>query len=357
MPTGQERAGSPMPEFAMPDPAPDPPVDDQGAQRPAAHAAPSEPTAAADPPRLERPRGSPRHLLVAALLGLLVGMLVPGGIAAAEQVAAQARADGLRAAASTYLAAIAGGRSDEATALVPLSARSAPADARTAPPAVLGSAQRIREADVPFVHVEGTTGLAVVHYRLAARAVTRTLEAELVDGEWRLDGSLAEPVVVQRVEGATASIAGIEMTGAVVHLYPAVYRFDAFTHELVEFGGNAFEVDGDPSTRTEAVAGARIVPAVHDRVVQVALAAASACQRQDGCVLAPDAAVRVPEEVTLIGPASETGSIDVAVPLEAVVSGTERWTQMRIRVDEPGDAAAWLCTAPGAPGGALRPCP
>ena len=98
---------------------------------------------------------------------------------------------------------------------------------------------------------------------------------------------------------------------------------------------------------------------MHDRVVQVALSAATACQRQDGCVLAPDAAVRVPAGATLLGPASETGPIDVAVPLEAVVAGAERWTEMRVRVgvDERGDPAVWLCTAPGAPGGTLKPCP
>lgn len=76
-------------------------------------------------------------------------------------------------------------------------------------------------------------------------------------------------------------------------------------------------------------------------------------------MLAPDAAVRAPEGATLLGAMSDPGAIDLVVPLEAVIGGAERWTQMRIRVtaDEQGSPAAWLCSAPGAPGGTLAPCP
>ncbi|GAA1424924.1 hypothetical protein [Agrococcus citreus] len=349
-----------MPAFVMPDvAASDRPIADRAPDPAPPLEAVVEPSAAASLPRLARPGERRRQLLVAALIGLLVGMVVPGGIAAAEQMAAQERADRLRATASAYLAAIAVGRSDEATALVPLPALAAPAGARGAPGWLLESADRIRGAVVPFVHVEGQAGRVVVRYRVADRTVTRTLEAEQVDGAWRFIDSLAEPVVMHQVGGGTASIAGTLMTGAAVQLYPGVYRFDAFARELVEIGGNAFEVDGDPGTRTEAVAGARIVPAVHDRVIQVALAASAACQQQDGCVLAPDAAVRAPEGATLLGAMDDPGAIDLVVPLEAVVEGSERWTEMRIRVtaDELGSPAAWLCSAPGAPGGALEPCP
>ena len=231
---------------------------------------------------------------------------------------------------------------------------------RVVPDAVLGSADRIRGASVPFVQVADRTGLAVVRYRVGDRSVTRTLEAEHADGGWRFDSSLAEAVVVRRVQEAVeASIAGVELAGAVVQLYPGVYRFDVLEGALVQSGGDEFEVDGDPSTRTEAVSSSRIAPAMEARVVEVALAAVEACQARDGCVIAPDADVRVLDTPLLLSPPREARTIDVSVPIESVVAGAERQTQMRIQVaaDEHGAPGAWLCTAPGAPGGALVPCP
>lgn len=148
-------------------------------------------------------------------------LAVPGGIAAAERVAAQQRSDSLRATASAYLAAIAEGRSDEATALVPLPALASPA-ARGAPEGLLATAGRIRDAAVPFVQVEGQTGLAVVHDGVAGRTVTRTLAAEQLDGAWRFIDSLAEPVMVRGADSGAPSIAGTQLPGTAVQLYPGV---------------------------------------------------------------------------------------------------------------------------------------
>src|SRR5688572_10275426 len=114
-----------MPEFEMP------PV---AAPRPAA--ALDEPRAAppgrpaeldASVPRAKRPKASFgwRQVLIAGLVGAVLGAAVPAAFEASDRSVAAARVDGLRTAALDYLTAIAEGRAELASTVVSLEGRGA----------------------------------------------------------------------------------------------------------------------------------------------------------------------------------------------------------------------------------------
>ncbi len=351
----------------MPEPAPAPGSTDPAGHLAGAHAqragaapdAVPAPTAPA-PTASVMVRIRRRSLLLAALLGVLIGVAVPTGIGAVEWAAGRARSDGLRALATAYLSAIAAGESDAATALVPLPVTTGATVPRAAADEVLQAAIRIRDPAVQLVHSGAQDGAAVVRYRLAGRSITRTLEAEHVDGAWRFIASLAEPVAVQRLDPmATASVAGVDLAGGVVHLYPGVYRFDVASTELIEFGGEQFAVDGDPTTRTEAYVGAHVAPAVQVRALEVARAAVDACQAQAGCAVPPEAEVRILDGVHLVSADRRSGAIDMAVSLEIRMEELRRGAGLRITLQpgEDGGAATWLCSQPGALEHDLAACP
>lgn len=333
------------------EPAPSSPA---GAQQGAAPAA----AATAAPLLVVRERARWRLPLLAALLGIVVGAIVPGGVGALERASAQARSDSLRTLATAYLQAIADGRSDDATALVPLPPIGGPALPWVADDAVLQSADRIEGAAVPFVLVEGDAGVAVVRYRLDGRYITRTLEAERLDAGWSLTTSLAEPVSVVRLdELAPATVAGVQL-GFAVHLYPGGYEFDLVRGELVDSGGDPFWVDGDRSTPSQAYVGSRLAPAVEERIDAVVVSTVAACQARPACPISPGTVVSATGDVELHGVDSSTGAIDIGVRLELLVAGERRSTELEMRI-EPGIADQpdrWLCSQPGIIGGELGAC-
>ncbi len=103
----------------------------------------------------EPPRAPWRQLVIACLLGVVIGAAPPAALQAADRTAAEERVDGLRSTALAYLSAIAAGDAERATAMVPVSGHAAP-------DAVLRSADPIADAAVRLVMVDGAAGAVEV---------------------------------------------------------------------------------------------------------------------------------------------------------------------------------------------------
>jgi hypothetical protein len=365
-----------MPDFERPDEVPAPPVGepDRGARPrvdPAsvAVAAPgsvapaivgaSELTAEpGDPaPRpAARPRVVWRHVLAAALVGALVGAGVPATVQALDRAAAAADLDGLRSLAEDYLTAIAERRADDATALAPLTLRGRPAV--TAPAALLASARPIEQREVGVVHVDGDIGSVAVRYRVGGGEVERTLEAERVDGAWRLLTSLAEGVSVQPYDEVTASIASIELGGQSLRLYPGSYALDRVEGPVLATGGERFVVDGDPRTTTEIWVQHELVPELAALASDHAIAAATACQLARSCSI-PEGALLGAQQGVHVQWVTTSGPIVVGVPIIASSGATTEWFEMQLRltVDADGSPVLWECGMPGSVDAVFAACP
>lgn len=341
-----------MPQFEMPPQAED-------AARPAAPPEDADPLppVADDPPDAARARlrFGWRQLLVAGLVGALVGGAVPAVLQSLDDSAASVRVERLRSVALEYLTAIASGRAGVATALAPVHS-----GARVAPDAVLQSADPITDVAVQLVQVDGETGSADVRYRLAGSEVFRTLEAREVEGEWRLETTLAEVADVTFTDPiARVQVAGVPLDDAVpLLLYPGAYRVDAFSGPFFLSGGDEFVVDGDPSTPTAPYVTAGVVPRIRDYATELALDAVADCQMRSRCPVGHGLRLLPVGEPYPVDVDPQAGAVDLSVPIMARDGEDTQWFEVRLRatLDADGAPVEWRCGEPGESGGPLRSC-
>lgn len=363
-----------MPEFEMPDVVPPPPVAADAAAPPARASDPASPTETgahlpaivgateltAEPDPLAAPVPAPRprivwrHVLAAALVGAILGAGVPAAVQAVDRAAAAAEIEGVRSLAADYLAAIAEGRADDATAL-------APSDARRplAPPNVLAAARPIERTEVRLVHLEGDQGSVEVRYRAGGSDVFRTLDVERRDGRWSIATTLLEEVnVYSSDDRSTLIIAGTTVESGRVLLYPGTYVPDSDAGPVLVSRAESFVVDGDPRTPTETYRMSDLAPELSELAMEHALAAVAECQRADSCEVPDGEVVRATDQVHIVFSDLERGRLDLSVPLTQD-SPTGMWLelQMRLSVDADGRPLDWLCGRPGQFDGDLSPCP
>ncbi len=300
------------------------------------------------------PRAPWRQLVIACLLGVLIGAAPPAALQAADRTAAEARVDGLRSTALAYLSAIAAGDAQRATAMVPVSGHAAP-------DAVLRSADPITDAGVRLVMVDEAAGAVEVAYRIGSVQEQRTLSAAWTEGEWRLTTSLSEPVTISSDDASVdVRVGGVELPRFPPSmLYPGRYAVDETSTSLLRSGGEPFEVDGDPESRTELVSSVEPSAALRESVLAIADAQVEACQLLPDCPIGGHTAVAIPQEdpyLLSIDPSS--GSLDVLVPLglDATMNGRRQLLHVRAVVDGTGEVASWECGEIDDPASELAPC-
>ena len=341
----------PSPDFVMPPEAvapPDVPVEPVPVQP-----ARDDPTAEPDHAVVAR-RMPWQQLVVAGLVGVLIGAGLPAGVQAAERAAADAQVQGLRSLAMDYLTAIADGDAERATAMVPVTGTGG-----LPPDAVLGSAEPIDELEVQLVTIDGDRARVDVRFEIGSVGELRELAAERVDDEWRLTTSLAEQVVVHSFDGDTGvSFGGIPLPpNRTAVLYPGVYTSDVVETPLLRIGGDRFEIDGDPETPSDLFSSPTLTDAFRDAAVDVATARVAACLEQQGCPFDTDTAVPPRAELYIMGIDPADGAIDVMVPL-GYVGSMGQWQELPLRanVDEAGALVSWDCGQPGRPHHDLAAC-
>lgn len=343
-----------MPEFEMPaeveaPPRPGTPPAPQRTVRPA-HTAEPDASDALDAPR--RSGLSWRHLLVAGIIGAVVGAAIPGGIQVVERAAASADEDSLRTVAMEYLTAIAEGRAGDATEMVPLRR----SDEGTAD-AVLQSADPIDDLEVRLVQIDGDIGSVEVRYRAKRNDTARTLEAERTFGVWRLTTPLVEPLFVASDSRIAVRIGGVALpTGRGVDLYPGAYAIDDDAGPLVTARSEPFVIDGDPATRPEVYVESVLLPEVEERAREAARAVMAACQAGPDCTVPPDA--ELVEQGTYVYGFSDD-AVDVSVQLMSGAEMNAQWFEVRVRIvtDETGAPQEWLCTSMDSYETPREPCP
>ena len=348
-----------MPQFEMPPQAED-------AVRPEA-ASTSVPELADDPLHTGADPGDPRtpapmrlrfgwrQLLVASLIGALVGGAFPAALQSLDRSAAAAQVERLRGVALEYLTAIATGRAAAATELVPVHGRG-----RVAPDLVLESAEPIVDYSVQLVQVDGAAGSADVRYRVGGIEIFRTLEAEQVDGEWRLETTLAEVADVTFSDPiGRVQVAGVPLDGSTpVLLYPGSYTIDAISGPFFLSGGDEFVVDGDQRTPTVPYVTAGVVPRIRDYATELALDTVADCQMRSRCPVAYGLRLLPVGEPYPVDMDAAAGAIDLSVPSMALDGADTQWFDVRVRavLDEDGVPAEWLCGQPGAAADDLHAC-
>lgn len=328
-----------MPEAVAP-----PPV---AAGLPAAPAPAGGPTEPAVGVRAHLPR---RALIVAVLFGLLAGSAVPAALQAADRAAADAQVEGLRSSAATYLTALADGDADLATSMVPV--------AGVAPAAVLGTAERIEAQAVGLVTVVDDVARIEVRYELAGSATERVLDAERVDGGWRLTTSLAEPVAVHGDGSSSMTVGGVPLAAhPPVALYPGRYTTDVTSTALLRSGGQQLEVDGDPATPTVLHAGMEPSAELERAALAVADGRIAACRTQPDCLVDADG-ILTRRGPTIVAVDLASGTIDVVVQIAAARGLGDQLQELHARahLDGAGALAAWECAPIGAPDAAMQPC-
>jgi len=341
--------------------APLPALEQPAAMRPA-HTGDPDALDDATPPR-GSDRGRPRrprrgiewrHVLVAGVVGAIVGALLPGGIQLAERAAVGADEDRLRATAMEYLTAIVEGRAVDAEAMIGGSRGS-----RAVSDAVLQSAEGITDPGVRLVHIDGDEATVEVSYAVGGEDVVRPLSAERAAGTWQLTDSLVEGVAVYANGGGLEPrIAGIAVpSSATMQLHPGVYAFDEVEDPLLEARGEAFAVDGDPSTRGEVHFEAMPAEGLLDRASSIAVAVAERCRADNTCAEVPDGDIRSAGAPFLAAVAPQFLELRAQVVVGGEHSGI--WFDLGIRIprDDDGVASEWLCTPIGGFEPPTEPCP
>lgn len=342
-----------MPEFEMPaEVGAPPPIAQRAAPttvRPA-HTADMHASDTLDAPRRSRPRW--RQLLIAGVIGAIIGAAIPGGIQLAERGAASADQDALRAAAMDYLTAIAQGRAADASAMVPL-----PTAADEIPDALLQAAEGITEFETRLVRIDGDIGTVDVVFHVGAIEVQHTLGADRVAGDWWLTTSLAESVEPMYWGGAVeVSIGGVALDlGRGLHLYPGLYQLDAIESGVIDFRSERFAVDGDGRSMTEMIVHAEVEERVGTRAMELGRLIVLECQATQECAAPAD------EELDAMNAyVREAGSdfVDLATNF-AAEHGNGPWYEVLVRIvtDERGEPAEWLCGGVGDFGVPTEPCP
>jgi hypothetical protein len=230
------------------------------------------------------------------------------------------------------------------------------------PAAVLAAAQPIEAMEARLVQVQGDAGTVDIRYRVGGSIVYGTLDAERVDGEWRLLTSLAERVLVEaQAPGAELTIAGVSIADRAVQLYPGRYPVETTRGPVIETSAAPFVVDGDQGTPTYVFATPQLVPELRSLAGDYGVAAAAACQSTASCRLPQDALLGSTDQVYLQWSDLQRGTLDIGVPVIATVWGSQEWfeVQVRLHVDAEGHPIAWECGVPGQnpQPGDLQPCP
>jgi type II secretory pathway pseudopilin PulG len=335
-----------MPEFEMPPELP-------GTAASPALTAEAEPAAVSGSPdgaELEGdgppPRSAARRRLVAgavlaalAIVGVSTAAIVQGVQRAVEHAATEA----VSAVALDYLSAIAEGRGDAATALVPVDG---PAPLLT--DAALADAGRIQAFRVEGVELAGDAATVDVAFRTGQGRVVRELGAVQEGGAWRLTTTLAERVVLDAaISGPLPRYLDTDIGGGEgTLLYPAMYRIEPVVLGLVHVGPTTLVVDGDPSTATPRSGSWSIADGVLEGALERALAHAVACRRGDSCPVPSDA---------LLGAAGSNGyrigadgAVEHIVPIQVLAGGAglaQVWVAVRASVDAAG-GIDWQCSGP-----------
>lgn len=315
---------------------------------------PDEPPRSPGPARRQLRRFGWRQLLAAGLVGALAGGAIPAGLQALDDSAASARVDSLRSLALEYLTAIATGRAGLATAMAP-----ADGPGRAAPDAVLQSAEPITDYSVLLVQVAGEAGAADVRYRVGGVEVFRSLDAELVEGEWRLRTTLAEVADVRFSDPiGRVQVAGVPLDSSTpLLLYPGSYTIDAYSGPFFLSGGDRFVVDGDLRTPTVPYVTAGVAPRIRDFATELALDTVADCQMRARCPVGFGLRLLPVGEPFPVDFDAEAGTIDLSVPIMALDDADTQWFDVRLRavLDEDGVPAEWRCGEPGETE-ALYPC-
>ncbi len=304
-----------------------------------------------------------RQLLVAGIVGTLLGIAVPTAMRALDDTTASAQAESLRGVALDYLTAIATGRSGVATALAPVTS-----SGRVAPDAVLASAEPITDFSVQLVQVDGASGAAHVRFRVGGADVLRALDAALIDGEWQLQDSLAEVADVRfREPIGRVEVAGVPLDGrSPVLLYPGSYTIDAYSGAFFLSGGDRFVVDGDVRTPTVPYVTAGVVPRIRDYATELALDVVADCQMRARCPVDFGLSLLPVGDPYPVEVDAAAGVVELVVSIMAVGGdgrGTDgsdpetEWFDVRLRalLDDRGVPTEWRCGEPGEPE-ALRGC-
>jgi hypothetical protein len=190
-----------------------------------------------------------------------------------------------------------------------------------------------------------------------AGTVSRSLEAERVDGDWRIVTPLVEGLGIFFDPSAPQSIAGVPIVSEGTMLYPGRYTFDTVTGPVLQVGGTEFTVDGDPRTPVEAYSTSALVPEVAALATQYAMLVAVTCDSSETCLVAPGTALEPTGEPYMSF--STPTEVEVWVPLSTGGHLGARWLEvpLRILLDEEGAAVAWECGTAGDFSGLFEPCP
>lgn len=298
-----------------------------------------------------------RQLLIAGVIGAIIGAAIPGGIQLAERAAADGDADSLRTVAMDYLTAIAEGRAADATAIVPLSS-----SATVASDAVLQSAERITEPEVRLVHIDGDAATVEVGFQVVRSDIAHDLDAERVDGEWRISTSLAEPLQLFEY-GARfpLQIAGedVRATGDLTNtsLYPGRYEFDTGTNQVFSTSAPPITVDGDPRTPIDAYMQPELEPEIARYATDLGLRLALECQAAQSCAIPADVELRATDQAYMRNIVGD--SVDIGVPVMLGSNSGGEWydVSLRLILDETGAPSEWLCAEPASAQSPTDPCP
>lgn len=345
------------PEFVMPPEATEPPstraAPPARGRQPATSDPAVDPTVDRDDIVLTHERRPWRQLVIAALVGVLLGSSVPAVLQQADRTAAVERVDGLRSTAQRYLDAIAGGDAALATAIAPVEGDPAPAQA-------LRAAEPITAVEVSSVVVDEQAGSVEVRYQVGSARERQTLSAERAAGAWRLTTSLAEPVVVHATDGSTGVlVGGVELPSSrAVMLYPGRYEVDRVSGPMLRTGGEGFEVDGDPASSTELHTSVEPSERLGDAAIAVAASRVESCEAQPACPIGQYTVVAIPPVAPEILRVDPDGAIDLVVVLglDAASGGRRQELQLRVITDGADAPLRWECGAIDEPHSDLEPC-
>ncbi|MFP5251059.1 MAG: hypothetical protein ACLGHD_01670 [Actinomycetes bacterium] len=343
-----------MPEFEMPPEPPAGAVDDVPDRVDApdrADASDASDASAAEPqpaPDVDRTgNGAGRRRLIAGVI--LAALLVAGGSTAAIVQAVQRQAEAADTAALTelaldYIGAIADGRADDATALVPVEG-----DAPLLTDAALAAADRTRRFDVAAVELDGDAATVLVELSGGPGRIERRLAAVRDAGEWHLTTSLAERVVLEqeRGVGVLPRLLGVEIGGVGgTLLYPGLYRTEPIDEGLVSIEPSTIRVDGDPATPAETGLPAwRASEGLIDEARRLALAHGVACQAASSCPAPAGALLGLGDTAQL--QIADDGALELDVPLRALAEGSaapaDLWVGVRATARD-GGGIDFACT-------------
>jgi hypothetical protein len=293
------------------------------------------------------------HVTAALLIGGLLGILVAAGPRVVGGAGVDERVASLEASAGDYLQAIADGDAARATELSPHGGNQ-PVVSQT----MLASALRIEPVEVGPARVDGSRGSVEVRYRVGGTEVQRVLRASLTAAGWRLATSLAEsPDTRSNEPAAVLRVGGVELPEHTeLQLYPAVYRLDVVEGPLFAWGGDAFTIDGDPSTTTSVVAAQAIMPAFQERLAVIVLEAVAACRERPDCPIRTAFPFELADDVRVLQTLDDGRTVDLDVPIVArdPYGGVWRHVVVRVSLDHRGLPVGWLCSTPS--GAAFVPC-